>query len=1077
MFFPEEPHMVSSRTLSKKPNDASIIRHQLRWLVFVGVCGLLIFAGVASTALLQIRVNSPLYQTISLSNNLIADYVPPSESLLEPALICTKLVDAPDQESRLNYEQRLKAFQSDYDSKYASYMSRVSEGELKNMMRGESHETALEYFKLADQLVALVNGNRVDEARALLTSRMNPLYDRHAAAVGQIVVQANQEARAAEDLAARSVNVYTAAMVTIGLFILILQGAFSWFLGRGISAQADSLARSEESLSDSEELYRSTFDQAAVGILHVSFEGQILRCNVRFAEIVGYPIEEIPGNTIQRFTPPEFLTKTEEAFQQLVEGEASRSGLEKPYLRKDGTLTWVKLTSSIQRDHAGNPLHLITFMQDINERKAAEGRLATTMNALQTSESRYRTVYQTSRDALSITNLVDGTFTDVNQALLDLTGYQRDEVIGQSSSQLGIWADIKEREHLLQLLRLNSGFQDEKTRLRKKNGELFWAQMSGSLVEIEGALCAFTVTRDISDAKAAEERLAAAVDALQKSETRYRTVFQTSRDALSISDLSNGKFVEVNQAFIDVMKSERDEIIGHSSTELGFWVNPKDRENVVKMLRQDGSFSNERIQLKNRSGTVFWALLSASVIEIEGVPYMLGITRDITDAKAAEDQIRDLAFYDRVTRIPNRRLLLDRLLQAISGDSRVSRKRAVLFVDLDDFKTLNETLGHQIGDFLLQSVAQRLSACVHEADTVARFGADEFVVMLEDLSETAEDAADEAGVIGEKILDAISQPYILAGHECRSTASIGITLFGDKRDGPNEVLQQAGIAMSQAKNAGGNTMRFFAPALQAAVNARADMKEGIDQGIHAKQFMLYYQPQVDSTGLIGAEALIRWQHPVRGIVPPNEFIPLAEETGLILPLGNLILETACAQIAAWIDRGVLAQVQIGVNISARQFSRPDFVEHVLATIARTGANPRNLMLELTESMLANDLQDVIAKMTALKSHGLSFALDDFGTGYSSLSYLKHLPLDQLKIDRAFVQDILKDVASASIAQTVISLGRAMGLSVIAEGVETEEQRAFLADLGTHSFQGYLYSRPLPLEEFERVWLKSIQGKP
>ncbi len=779
----------------------------------------------------------------------------------------------------------------------------------------------------------------------------------------QIVVRADQEAqRSAESIAAHSVNVYTVAMVAIGLLILILQGAFSWFLGRGISAQADNLARSEESLSDSEELYRSTFDQAAVGILHVSFEGQILRCNVRFAELIGYPIGEIPGNTIQRFTPPEFLTKTEEAFQQLVEGEASRSGLEKPYLRKDGTLTWVKLTSSIQRDRAGNPLHLITFMQDINERKAAEGSLAAAMNALQISESRYRTVFQTSRDALTITNLADGTLTEVNQALLDLTGFRRDELIGQAAGDLGIWADLKERDRLIQLLRQSSGFQDEKTRLKKKNGEMFWALMSGSLIEIEGIPCAFTITRDISHAKAAEERLAAAVDALQKSETRYRTVFQTSRDALSISDLTSGKFVEVNQAFIEVMKSDRDEIINHSSSELGFWANPEDRENVVQMLRQGGSFNNERIQLKNKSGTVFWALLSASVIEIEGVPYMLGITRDISDAKAAEDQIRDLAFYDRVTRIPNRRLLLDRLLQAITGDSRSSRKRAVLFVDLDDFKSLNETLGHQIGDFLLQSVAQRLNACVHEADTVARFGADEFVVMLEDLSETAEGAADEARVVGESILAAISQPYILAGHECRSTATIGITVFGDNRAWPQRSFlcsRQHDIAMSQAKNTGGNTMRFFAPALQAAVNARAEMKEGIDQAIHAKQFMLYYQPQVDSTGLIGAEALIRWQHPIRGIVSPNEFIPLAEETGLILPLGNLVLETACAQIAAWINRGVLAQVQIGVNISARQFARPDFVVYVLATIARTGANPRNIMLELTESMLANDLQDVI----------------------------------------------------------------------------------------------------------------------
>jgi len=315
---------------------------------------------------------------------------------------------------------------------------------------------------------------------------------------------------------------------------------------------------------------------------------------------------------------------------------------------------------------------------------------------------------------------------------------------------------------------------------------------------------------------------------------------------------------------------------------------------------------------------------------------------------------------------------------------------------------------------------------------------------------------------------------MLAGHECLSSASIGITVLGDQREGPNEVLQQAGIAMSQAKNAGGSTFRIFAPNLQAAITARAAMKEDISQGIHARQFVLYYQAQVDSAGLIGAEALIRWKHPLRGIVPPNDFIPLAEETGLILPLGNLVFETACLQIAEWANRNMLGNNQIAVNISVRQFSRPDFVEYVLATLARTGANPNNLKLELTESMLVSNMHDVISKMNALKSHGLSLSLDDFGTGYSSLSYLKDLPLDQLKIDRAFVKDILEDVASASIAQTVISLGRAMGLSVIAEGVETEEQREFLSSLGTHSFQGYLYSRPLPLEEFERLWLNSVR---
>jgi len=916
-----------------------IIRRQLGWLAVIGVCGLLIFASVSFITLFQIEVNGPLYKNIRLSNNLIADYVAPSESLLEPALLCTKLVDAPDQESRRFYEKNVGDFQQNYEVTYASYMARVPEGQLKAMMRGDAHETAQEYFKLAGRLIALVEQNRQDEARRLLVVTMNPLYDRHAAAVDQIVIRANNEARANEALAAHKVRIFTVAMGTIGLLLLIAVCALSWFIAQGISEQADKLVESEESLREGEELYRSTFDEAAVGIIHATFDGRILRCNTRFAEIIGYPLEEIPGKTFLELTPPEYLSESEEALRQAVTSGAGSSGFEKPYLRKDGTLTWVRLSSSIHRDSNGQPLHLVTFIADINARKAVE------------------------------------------------------------------------------------------------------------------------------------EHLAAATKALQTSETRYRTVFQTSRDALCITSLADGTFAEVNQAFLDLMKCRREEIIGRTSRELGFWEDEKRRENLIEILRQDLSFQDEKTQLRDRNGEVFWALVSASIIEIEGVPYMLFVTRDISDARAAEDEIKNLAFYDRVTRLPNRRLLLDRLLQVLSGDSRNGRKKILLFVNLDDFKSVNDTLGHQIGDLLLQDVTRRLTGCVRESDTVARFGADEFVVIFEGVSETPEGAADEAGILGEKILAVLCEPYLLDGHECQSTASIGITVFGDKRESSNAILQQAGIAMHQAKTAGGNTIRFFSPALQAAVNARAAMKEDLSRAIGENQFLLYYQPQVDSTGLIGSEALIRWKHPVRGIVPPNEFIPLAEETGLILDLGDWALETACRQIALWDGRKLSAP--IAVNISARQFAQPDFVDKTLATIARTGADPKKLKLELTESMLADDIEDVIAKMTLLKSHGLSFALDDFGTGYSSLSYLKRLPLDQLKIDRAFVSDILKDVASAAIAQTIISLGRAIGLSVIAEGVETEDQRKFLASLGVHSFQGYLFSRPLPLEEFERVWMDSV----
>ena len=401
-----------------------------------------------------------------------------------------------------------------------------------------------------------------------------------------------------------------------------------------------------------------------------------------------------------------------------------------------------------------------------------------------------------------------------------------------------------------------------------------------------------------------------------------------------------------------------------------------------------------------------------------------------------------------------------------NAQARRDTRGAVLVIDLDNFKTLNDTLGHKTGDLLLQEVALRLTHCIREADTVARLGGDEFVVILEDLSGGREEAAAQAKMVAEKILGAVSQGYVLAGRECLSTSSIGITVFGDRTDNIDDVMQQADIAMYQAKSAGRNTLRFFAPALQAAINARASMEDDLRQAIGTGQFRLYYQPQVESGALIGAEALLRWNHPERGFLPPAEFISLAEETGLILPLGDWVLETACLQIAAWSKRKETAQITVGVNISARQLRQPDFVEQVLRAIERTGANPKKLDLELTESMLVENIEEVIAKMTVLKSHGLRFSLDDFGTGYSSLSYLKRLPLDTLKIDRAFVHDMLVDMTSGAIAQTVISLSKAMGLSVIAEGVETEQQREFLAGLGCNAFQGYLFSRPLPIEEFE-----------
>ena len=821
---------------------------------------------------------------------------------------------------------------------------------------------------------------------------------------------------------------------------------------------------------DSEERFRETFEQAAIGIVHATFEGRILRCNSRFAEIIGYPLGEIPGKTFQQITPPEHLAESAGVLEQLASSAPGTPSWEKCYIRKDGSLTWVKCNSSVQRDGEGRALHLVTFVEDINARKAAEQRLAETQEELRSSEARYRTVFQASLDGMAISRLSDGRYVDVNQAFLDILGFAREEVIGSRSLELGFWANSGDRAALVEVLRRDSGVRDFEARFKRRNGEIIWVLLSVSVIEIEGLSCILTVMRDISLAKDAESQLIKAQEAMRTSEERYRTVFQTSLDPVTITVLSDGKYVDVNPAFLNLMGYERNELLGHTSLDLNIWVDQRERENVVEIIRQDSLCRNIEARFRKKNGEIFWVLISASVIEIEGVACLLGVIRDLSDAKAAEDEIRMLVFYDPLTRLPNRRLLFDRLRQSLAAGIRDRRKQGLLFIDLDHFKTLNDTLGHQIGDLLLQEVARRIAACVSEADTVARLGGDEFVVLLEGLSGNMEDAADQTGHVAGKIIAAAGEPYLLAGREYHFSFSIGITVFGTQSESAHEILQQAEIAMYQAKAAGRNTMSFFAPALQTAVNARAAMEEDLRQAIKAGKFALYYQPQVDSTGLIGAEALIRWNHPRRGLLAPEEFIALAEETGLILPLGEWVLETTCKQIAAWAHRRETANIALAVNISARQFRQPEFVEQVLTVLYRTGANPKNLKLELTESILLENVEDVIEKMSALKSRGLRFSLDDFGTGYSSLSYLKRLPLDQLKIDRAFVRDILVDVTSGAIAQTIVSLSRAMGLSVIAEGVETEEQRQFLASLGCHAFQGYLFSRPLPLEEFEMLWL-------
>ncbi len=566
------------------------------------------------------------------------------------------------------------------------------------------------------------------------------------------------------------------------------------------------------------------------------------------------------------------------------------------------------------------------------------------------------------------------------------------------------------------------------------------------------------LARDITQRKQAETELRVAATAFN------------SQLGMAITDVHE-KVLRINQAFTDITGYEEHEAVGQTLSFLDSGRHdPNFYRDMLDKVRKTRFWRGE-IWNRRKSGEIFPCQCTMTAVRADDgmITHYINSLTDVTQVKATEEEINKLAFYDPLTGLPNRRMLLDRLRLAMAESNRSGGIGALQFIDLDNFKTLNDTLGHDMGDLLLQQVGQRLKKCMREGDTVARLGGDEFVVMLKDLSSDIVEAATQAEIVGGKILASIGEIYRLAGTEYQITPSIGITHFRGFEATIDDLLKQADLAMYQAKALGRNAMQFFDPSMQSVVTARVALESDVRSGIALGQFVLYYQPQINGEGrTTGAEVLLRWPHPTRGMVPPNEFIPLAEDTSLILPLGNWVLETACHQLRTWADNAATEHLTLAVNVSARQFRQQDFVPYITDLLQYTGANPKRLKLELTESMLVKDVEDTIGKMTALKAQGVGFSLDDFGTGYSSLSYLKRLPLDQLKIDQSFVRDLMTDANDASIARTVIALGHSLGLNVIAEGVETADQRRFLAEQGCDAYQGYLFGKPMPIAGFDEA---------
>lgn len=596
-------------------------------------------------------------------------------------------------------------------------------------------------------------------------------------------------------------------------------------------------------------------------------------------------------------------------------------------------------------------------------------------------------------------------------------------------------------------------------RIVRKNKEIRFVHERGQLMAIEdGQVLLAGTVQDITDSYHSQ----------RERDLLYTSISKVN-DSVMITeawpiDEPGPRIVFVNRAFEERTGYEHSEVIGRSPRFLQGIQTQRDQLDRIHTALENHQPVSAEIINYTKEGKPFWIEMDIAPVAIQGndVTHFVSVQRDITQRKAAEGQIERLAFFDPLTKLPNRRLLMDRLEHAIETARRKRNCGALLFIDLDNFKSLNDTLGHDKGDLLLAQVARRLENSARKSNTVARLGGDEFVILLEDLAFDPIEAAAEAEIVGEKILAGFVPPFNLGSYEHHCTPSIGVTLFDTKALGADDLMKRADLAMYQAKSDGRNAIRFFDKRMQSQINSRVMLDREFRRALKEGQFVLHYQRQVDDMGKVtGIEALVRWQHPRRGMLYPSDFIWLAEENGLIMYLGRWVLQCVCNQVAEWLQHGDMVVPPVAINVSARQFHHHDFLPNTLEILEKSGIDPQHIKLELTESALVEHMDATVAKMSELRTHGIRFSLDDFGTGYSSLAYLKKLPLDEIKIDRAFVRDILTDPGDAAITQTIVSLCQILGFDVVAEGVENEGQQAMLALQGCRHYQGYWFGRPVP----------------
>ncbi|WP_276487596.1 bifunctional diguanylate cyclase/phosphodiesterase [Ectopseudomonas mendocina] len=820
---------------------------------------------------------------------------------------------------------------------------------------------------------------------------------------------------------------------------------------RGLMIDISEAKQTEHALRQSEQKYASVVQQCPdLLVIARQADGVLLEVNTAFTEQTGISLEQAIGKTATELDlwgvpgiGPSLLLRLQ---------DDSLHNLEMPFRRADGSLfTGLISASPFLLD---NTQAVVVVVRDITQLKS-------TQQQLQISEEKFAKAFHASPDGLLITRLRDGLLVEANEGFSRITGYGNDQVGEQSTLSLGIWADPKDRERMVQAVHEHGVVRDMIAPVRTRAGHLRLCELSAQPLSINGEECLLTIARDITERQQMQEELQQAA-----------TVFESTAEGVMITDLEQ-RITAVNRAFTLITGYSEAEVLGQRPSLLSS--GQHDNAFYATMwhgLAANGHWQGE-IWNRRKNGELYpeWLTISAVRNSDNQITHFVGVFADISSLKHAQARLDHQAHHDPLTGLPNRLLFENRLRSALDGTRTGDQLGAVLFLDLDRFKQINDSLGHPVGDQLLRAIAERLRRQLRDIDTVARLGGDEFIILLPGLHQP-----NDAEQVAQKLLACFGASFQLDDHEFFISASIGISLYPADGLDVATLVKNADTAMYQSKAKGRNRYEFYTRSLTFQVNERMAMEQELRRALERNELCLHYQPKfcVRSQSLVGAEALVRWPHPVFGEIPPDRFIPVAEESGLILPLGDWVLEQACRQLQQWQESG-LGFGALSVNLAGAQLHQPGLLARIRALLQHHNLAPQLLQLEITENFIMNQADDALEILHRLKQLGVQLAIDDFGTGYSSLSYLKRLPLDVLKIDKSFVRGLPDDPHDLAITRAIIALGNSMQLTVIAEGVETKAQELCLAAEGCLQIQGYVVSRPLSAEAFARKFLPPGQA--